>query len=255
MIEPYYETARGKLYLGDCLDIMPELEPVDLVVTSPPYNLGKPHKGSMFNHSDGTGPSPFPTLEYNDHDDAMPAMEYEAWQRQVLLTCRSILKNTGAIFYNHKPRIQDGICDDRKNLIPFPIRQEIIWDKGSDFNFCGAFFVPTTERIFICANPDWRPTRKYISWGEVWRIPPVSRRDNDLEHPAPFPEALAERAVSGGSQEGDMVLDPFMGAGTTAKACEILNRRWIGIEISEAYAEIAAKRIEAEISQTKLPGF
>jgi len=247
----YYETPLGKLYHGDCLEIMPELEPVDLVFTSPPYNLGKPRKGSMFYNETGKA-TRFPVLEYNEHDDAMPHREYVNWQRKVLISCRAILKNTGAIFYNHKPRIQNGVLDDRRNLIPFPIRQEIIWDKGSDFNFCGAFFVPTTERIFIYANPDWRPIKKHIAWGEVWRIPPVSRRNNDLSHPAPFPEALAERVVLGASDKGNLVLDCFSGAGTTAVACERLTRRWIGIEISEQYCEIAAKRIEQERAQRKL---
>jgi len=250
MIEPYYETELGKLYHGDCLSVMPELEPVDLVWTSPPYNLGKPRKGSMFNLADGSGTSRFPTLEYDQHNDALPDKEYEKWQHSVLLVCRSMLKNTGAIFYNHKPRIQNGILDNRRRLIPFPIRQEIVWDRGSDFNFCGAFFVPTTERIFIYANPDWRPTRKHIAWGEVWKI--VPRRNSDLKHPAQFPEALAERVLMGGSCVGEIVLDPFFGAGTTGVAAEKLSRRWIGIEISEEYCEIAAERIESETRQRKL---
>ena len=79
-----------------------------------------------------------------------------------------ILKPTGAIFYNHKPRILDGIYDDRKNLIPYPIRQEIIWDRCCMVNFCGKFFAPSTEKVYIICKEDWKPNKEFIGMGEGW---------------------------------------------------------------------------------------
>ena len=73
-----------------------------------------------------------------------------------------------------------------------------------------------------------------------------------FNHPAIFPEKLAHDHIISWSNKGDTVLDPFMGSGTTAKMCEKLNRKWIGIEISEEYCEIAAQRIEMESRQGRL---
>jgi len=225
---------------------MSELEPVDLVWTSPPYNLGKPEKGSMFNNAEGD------VLEYDEYSDDIPEREYINTQHAVFKLMYSLLKQDGAIFYNHKPRILKGVFNDRKNLIPYPIRQEIIWDKCSGFNFAGSFFVPSTERIFIICKDKWRPTKKYVKFGEVWRIPMVPGRDKRANHPAPFPIALSKQVVMSATNKKDVVLDPYFGSGTTAIACEKLNRRWVGIEISEKYCEIAKQRIINETRQLKL---
>ena len=72
------------------------------------------------------------------------------------------------------------------------------------------------------------------------------------EHPSPKPLAYMMKIIQRFTIENDIILDPFMGSATTAIACECLNRRWIGIEISEAYAEIAAKRIENERKQMRM---
>jgi len=75
-----------------------------------------------------------------------------------------------------------------------------------------------------------------------------------FDHPAIFPESLAHDHIISWSNENDLVLDCFVGSGTTCKIAEQLNRRWIGIEIEEKYCEIAAKRIENERKQLKLFG-
>ena len=88
--------------------------------------------------------------------------------------------------------------------------------------------------------------------GEVWRIPITPSIEKKPNHPAPFPIRLAVKVVKSASVYNDIISDPFMGSGTTAIACEQLGRRWIGIEISEKYCEISAKRIERERQQLKL---
>ena len=242
-IKPYYETELGKLYHGDCLEIMPQLEPVDLVLTSPPYNLGNFLKGTWYG-----GKSKGLKLEYSNYNDDMPEKDYIEWQHSILKQCKNLLTENGAIFYNHKPRILNGVFDDRKNLIPFPIRQEIIWDRCVMVNFSGSFYAPSTERIYIIANKNWKPIKKYLKFGEVWRFPP----EKGTNHPAPFPGKLANRVIISGSDENGLILDPFNDSGTTSYQAEKLNRKWIGIEIEEKYCEIAAKRIEQERKQLKL---
>ena len=90
--KPYYETDLGKLYHGDCLEIMPELEPVDLVITSPPYNLGNRH------HCGGKYHEPY--------TDELEESEYQKWQEDVL---NLTYKKATDCFYNHKNRIKKGV--------------------------------------------------------------------------------------------------------------------------------------------------
>ena len=224
------------LHNGDCLDVIKTMddESIDLILTSPPYNLGNFKKGSFY---DGKGKGE--QLEYDTHDDHMSECDYRQWQRNVLIECYRTLKPTGAIFYNHKPRITNGLVDDRKNLIPFGIRQEIVWDRCCMVNFSGGFYAPNTERIYIIAKPEWKPQKEYLGYGEVWRIPP----ETDNPHPAPFPKQLAKRVILSASKEGDTVLDPFAGSGTTMLMAEENNRNSIGIEISEEYCKMIRKKL------------
>jgi len=138
-----------------------------------------------------------------------------------------------------------GIWDDRKNLIPFQLRQEIIWEKGGVHNFNGTFFVNSTERIYIIAKKDWKPQREYIGLGEVWRIAP----ETDNPHPAPFPLKLAKRVVKSASCPGDICCDYFFGSGTLGVAAKELGRRFVGVEIEEKYAAIAVKRLRQGVLQ------
>lgn len=237
---PFYIEEGIELYRGKCEEVLPSLqdESVNLIVTSPPYNLGEVKKGGYYGGK-GKGLD----ISYDKHIDKMVSNEYRDWQHQILNECWRILKPNGAIFYNHKPRIIDGIFDDRRDLIPLPIRQEIIWDRCGMINFCGSFFAPNTERVFIIAKPDWKPNKETLGWGEVWKIPP----EINTEHPAPFPLELAKRCIISGSKEGDVVLDPFSGSGTTLRGAKLLGRKGIGIELSENYCELTKQLLNPKM--------
>ena len=97
--------------------------------------------------------------------------------------------------------------------------------------------MPTYEVIYLIAKPAFKLSPKANAHGDVWDIPQA--RDN--AHPAPFPIELAQRCIAA-TQRG-VVLDPFMGSGTTAMAAEALNREWIGVDISEEYCKLASKRL------------
>jgi DNA modification methylase len=92
--------------------------------------------------------------------------------------------------------------------------------------------------------------------GNVWDISVGGGKSTldkiAFKHPAVFPESLAHDHIISWSNEGDTVLDPFIGSGTVGKQCEILKRNWVGIEINEEYCDITKQRIEKEISQLKL---
>lgn len=235
MTEPYYQDDHCTIYHGDNREILPELSDVGLVLTSPPYNL----------NGDGnkSGGSYFPNLAdgYATHGDNMPHAEYVAWQHEVLSMLWATLADDGAIYYNHKPRVGGERVRLPLELVPdeLPIRQIITWDRGSGFNRQFTYYVPAYEWVLLIAKPAFRTNTRSID--DVWRIP----FETGGEHPAPYPLSLALRAI--GSTDAKLIVDPFMGSGTTLRAAKDLNRKAIGIELDERYCEIAAKRMAQEV--------
>ena len=169
----------------------------------------------------------------------MPHVEYVEWQRRCLTAMMRVLREDGAIFYNHKWRIQGGLLQDRADVVEgFPVRQIIIWQRNGGINFNPGYFLPTYEVIYLIAKPDFKLAPKANAEGDVWRIP----QESNNPHPAPFPVELAQRCIV--STTGRIILDPFMGSGTTAIAAEAARRDWIGIDISEDYCKVARERIQ-----------
>ena len=131
----------NKIYNEDCLEGMKRIpdNTIDLIITSPPYNLGKQHH---------TGNNRFKC--YEDYDDNMPEELYQQWQVEVLKECYRVLKHDGSIWYNHKNRIREG-----EQITPyqwllqtdFVIKQEIVWFNRSQ-NFDKIRFYPMTERVY-----------------------------------------------------------------------------------------------------------
>jgi site-specific DNA-methyltransferase (adenine-specific) len=232
MSEPYYSDEFVTLYHGRCEDVLPSLSDVGLVLTSPPYNLN----GDGW-QSGGAGKEWAALAEgYAEHGDAMPHAEYAEWQRRVLRSCWATLTDDGAIFYNHKPIARGDTVRLPLDLIPdLPLRQLIVWDRGSGFCRNLTHFVPSHEWVMVLAKPAFRINTRSVD--DVWRIP----FETGAEHPAPFPLALAKRAI--GSTDAQVVVDPFAGSGTTLVAAKSLGRKAIGIELTERYCEIAAKRL------------
>ncbi len=244
------------IYHGDCREVLPSLEPIfDLVFTSPPYNLGVTMGGGMpggHYKSDarmakrgGHGKWSGGALAdgYGAYDDAMIPVEYENWQRAVLSDCWRLLTDTGAIYYNHKPRVQGGELWTPLAMNPgLPVRQIIIWARAGGINFSPSFYVPTHEWIVVFAKAAFRLRSKGASGaGDVWSI----HQESNPDHPAPFPEALPLRAIE--TTGARVVLDPFAGIGTTLGAAKRLGSRAVGIELDERYCEVAAKRLAQEV--------
>ena len=246
--EPYYQDELVTLYCGDCLAVLPELGRFDLIFTSPPYNLGTTTGGGFGHYTDdagmrqrgGGGKWTGGALAngYDGHDDAMPQPEYETWQRQALAEMWGHLEDAGAIFYVHKPRPQRELWLPLACNPGLPLRQVVIWDRGSGVNFAPTHFVPNCEWVLIFARPSWRlKSRGASGVGDVWRVPP--ERDN--AHPAPFPVELPARAIEAAGPA--YVLDPFAGSGTTLVAAKRAGVRAVGIEKSERYCQLAVPRL------------
>ena len=130
-----------------------------------------------------------------------------------------VLQDDGAIFYNHKWRVQNGLLQDPQDIVEgFPIRQIIIWQRNGGINFNAGYFLPTYEVIYLIAKPKFKLAKKANALGDVWNIP----QEKNNPHPAPFPLELAQRCIE--SVDDGTVLDPFLGSGTTALAAEVLGR-------------------------------
>jgi site-specific DNA-methyltransferase (adenine-specific) len=243
-VKPYYDDGTVTIYHGRCEDVLPTLPCADLIFTSPPYNLARGssftsgRKNGAWRTVDETG-----GIAYDGHDDSMPTPEYEEWQRDVLRACWARLSESGAIFYNHKPRILGRELWTPLALNPgLPVRQIVIWDRGGGFNWVPTAFLPAHEWIVIYARDGWRlRTRGASAVGDVWRVPP----DHGNPHPAPFPAALPARAIA--ATAPTLVLDPFAGSGSTLRAAKDHGCRAIGIEKSERYCEIAAQRCAQDV--------
>lgn len=223
---------------GDSLELMKDIpdESVDLIITSPPYNLGKKHH---------TGRNRF--VAYSDYNDDMPEDAYQEWQKNFLGECFRVLKNDGSMFYNHKNRIRNG-----RQITPyewllkteFVIKQELVWFNGSQ-NFDKCRFYPMTERVYWLAKSHKTKLYNKINHHDVFDSKDWKPQGTKGEFKRAFPLRLPSDIIEC-FPESKTVLDPFMGSGTTGVACVRANRDFIGIELDEKYFKIAKERIEKE---------
>ena len=231
----------NQIICGDSLATMKEMpsNSIDLVVTSPPYNL-KIRK--TFNNTENWkgkwNKSKLQSEGYDQHSDYMPEDKYIEWQKNILQECFRLIKDNGAIFYNHKWRVQHGLLQQRPEIVEgLPVRQIIIWKKAGGINFNEGYFLPTYEIIYLIAKKDFKLSPTTNRFGDVWDI----TQERGSWHPAPFPLELASRCVQ--STTGDVILDPFVGSGTVPVACLQHNKNYIGIDISQNYCNKIMERI------------
>ncbi|HGN0185271.1 TPA: site-specific DNA-methyltransferase [Proteus mirabilis] len=243
------DNIKNKILCGDVIEELQKIptESVDLVVTSPPYNLKNSSGNGMRDGRGGKWANAELINGYKNHDDNMPHDDYVKWQRNCLTEMMRVIKDDGAIFYNHKWRVQNGLIQDRHDIVSgFPVRQIIIWQRQGGINFNAGYFLPTYEVIYMIAKKKFKLASKANRHGDVWNI----GQAKGVEHPAPFPIELIERIIS--STNAETILDPFMGSGTSAIAAKNLDRNYIGIEISKEYCDYAEKRINLTTKQESL---
>lgn len=239
---------EDQIICGDAIEVMRKIPDgsIDLVVTSPPYNIKNSTGNGLKDGRGGKWANAALQNGYTHYDDCLPHEKYVEWQRNCLKEMLRITPETGAIFYNHKWRVQNGLLQDRTDIVTgLPVRQIIIWRRKGGFNFNPGYFLPTYEVIYLIAKPKFKLAAKANAHGDVWEF----TQEFKNEHPAAFPVALIERII--GSTEAEIVLDPFMGSGTTAIAAINLRRKYVGIELSPDYCEMTRKRIKSHRSGSK----
>lgn len=230
--------ALNQVYCEDALTFLKGLpdESVNCVVTSPPYNISwhAMGKSSMFRKLEW-----LTSFEkgYENYPDDMPEAEYQAWVSSVVRECLRVSK--GLVWVNHKMRFRDGVGIHPLSFLPFPVWQEIIWNRGGSMSFNGRRFATSHEYIYGFGRPDyWNGDTDILM--SVWRIVPINKDDG---HPCPYPEQLVERLLVASCPPNGIVLDPFMGSGTTAVVAQKLGRQFIGCDISAEYVALANKRL------------
>lgn len=232
----------NKIICGNCLEIMKEFEDnsIDLIITSPPYNKGYWSKNRNINNGFKTKCR---RIEYGEFNDRILPDEYEKQQRNFLNECIRIIKSTGSIFYNHIDILYEHQTIHPKYIYDFPLKQIIIWNRKTTPKLDKSYFFPVSEYIFwIQKNKEARTyfNRKECSFQKnIWNITP----EKNNTFPAPFPVEIPENCINACCPENGIVLDPYMGSGTTGVACKKLNRNFIGIEINPEYCRMAEKRI------------
>ncbi|KAK3604791.1 hypothetical protein CHS0354_000449 [Potamilus streckersoni] len=236
--------------IGTALDRLSKLpdDLVDLGITSPPYNKGEKNKGWLVKN-----------VVYDVAMDKKAECVYQAEQIALLDELYRITKPGGAFFYNHKTRWNKGVMHHPITWISrtkWVIRQEIIWDRMIAANIRGWRFWQVDERIYWLIKPQDNKLigkellSKHALLTSVWRFPP--ERNNS--HPAPFPIELPARIIHSVLDEKDgIVIDPYCGSGTTLVAAKLLNKHYIGIDISKDYVKHTKARLQSsEAERTKV---
>lgn len=231
----------NELLCGESLSILKNIDSdyFDLGITSPPYN-------KQFNQG-----GLVKKVDYDVYVDNISENSYQNNQIEVLNEIYRTIKPGGSFFYNHKCRWDKG------NMIhpivwltktKWVLRQEIIWDRKLAANLRGWRFWPTDERIYWLYKPlngnkigkEMKSTHPKLT--SIWSFPP--ERNNP--HPAPFPIEIPTRIIHSifdNDLEDKIVLDPFIGSGTTAIASKVLGCNYVGIDISENYISMSNENI------------
>ncbi|WP_343287787.1 site-specific DNA-methyltransferase [Turicibacter bilis] len=244
-----------RIIIGDCREKLKEIpsNSVKLVVTSPPYNIGKP---------------------YGKYKDKLPLNEWEELINDVTKEIYRVLTDDGSFFLNLSP-IPFG---DGKEILPLPyigynimkknnfyLRNMITWTFNNMQNctrrLSGRYenilwgvkdldnyiFNLDDIRIPYITQNDKRLTGTGRNPTDVWyfdRVNNMTKNKYNLQHPTIYPLPMIERIIKMSSNEGDTILDPFAGSGTTLVAAKLLNRNAIGIELDEKYESEILYRLE-----------
>jgi len=255
--KPYFQHNSTTIYNEDILktDAIKD-KSVDLIVTSPPYDVD---------------------IKYGNYNDNIPYTEYLEFSKKWLSRCYDLAKDDGRLCLNvpldKNKGGQQSVCADITTIaksVGWKYHATIIWNEqnisrrtawGSWLSASAPFVIAPVEVIIVMYKKVWKKQRKgqssihkreFIDWTNgVWNFSGESKRK--IGHPAPFPTELPMRCIKLFSFVDDVVLDPFLGSGTTLVACFETKRKGIGIDINKEYCELAVSRLRKKgISQKKL---
>ncbi|PID41507.1 MAG: site-specific DNA-methyltransferase [Proteobacteria bacterium] len=253
------KVELDRLYLGDCLDLLATIpdESIDLIVSSPPYNIGK------------------------EYESRSPLNVYLEAQKKVLVECHRVLKKTGSIFW------QVGSYSYKGTLVPldvkfFPIFEElgmlpinrIVWLRQHGLQAKNKFSCRHETVLWFAKSMDYkfsleeiRVPQKYQNKkhhkgekkgelscnpdgknpGDVWAFRNVKHNHEEQTiHPCQFPEDFVNRVILSTTIEGDTVLDPYMGTGTVPVVAKNTKRHFYGADLDEKYYGVANRRLSGK---------
>lgn len=238
----------NKIIHGDCIEEMKKLpdECIDLVLTDPPYNISQKNK---IHRDSRTGKEMDINLDFGKWD-------YDFNPINFLKESKRVLKNNGSIIVWTSEQLH-GFYRNwfEKNMCP---KQLLVWVKSNplpQFRLVG--YKQATELAFWALknkNTQDNPNFNFLTQKEMKNVffhPIVSGKER-MAHPTQKPLKIFKKLVKIHSQKGGIVLDPFLGSGTTAVACEILQRKYIGIEKEEKYVKMTRERLNKWKCQKRL---
>lgn len=215
------------IYNECCLKTLKRLKDnsIDLVVTSPPYNMNK--------------------NKYNNFNDNFPFVEYYLFQKKVLT---ELIRVSKVVFLNVQI-VNGNRWSMAKILGDFAdyFKEIIVWNKLNGFSATKGMIVKWTELILIFEkqNPETRVfdygNFKAADLRDIWNI--RIKRSLDKTHEATFPLTLVAKILNNFTTPSQLIYDPFMGTGTTAVACKALGRNYLGSEIDKSYFELINRRL------------
>ena len=218
-MKPYYDQDGITIYHGDCRDILPTLEKVDLVLTDPPYGIGEA-AGKNYSRGNKAPPKRYAFLNWDDKPISQDLINI------VIQSARHAI-----IFGGNYYALPPSSC-------------WLVWDKvNGDSDFADCELAWTNFKTAV---------RKY-EWKWQGMLQQAGTPKDIRSHPTQKPSGLFGLIIADYSKEGDLILDPFLGSGTTAYCAKKLNRKCIGIEIEEKYCEIAAKRCSQQVFNLEIP--
>jgi site-specific DNA-methyltransferase (adenine-specific)/modification methylase len=249
------------IYTGDCLKVIPreiDKDSVDLIFADPPYNLSGNGLKWIGNKTGGDWQM------VNENWDKMSQKEYLDFTEKWIGACKKALKNNGSIYVSCTYHNIGEVIIALKDL-EFKINNVITWQKSNPMpNMTRRVFTHSTEFVVWAVkgkkwvfnyhelkniNPEKQLSGDLKQMRDVWTMPLVqgSERlrgpDRRALHPTQKPEEMLKRIITASSNKNDLVLDPFLGSGTTAVVAKKLGRKWIGIEKETKYVKAAEKRL------------
>jgi len=247
-----------QVLVGDCVEMLRQLPPasVHAIFADPPYNLQL--KGSLHRPDNS-----LVDAVDDEWDRFTDFAAYDAFTREWLTECRRVLRRDGTIWvigaYHNVFRLGTALQD-----LGFWVLNDVIWRKANPMpNFRGRRFTNAHETLIWAARgPESRHRFNYqamkslnddVQMRSDWYIPlctgneRLRGEDGRKLHPTQKPEALLQRVIMASTAPGDVILDPFLGSGTTAAVARKLGRRFIGIERETVYADAALARAESVV--------
>ncbi len=256
------QIKMNHLYRGDCIRVMKNKmfpNSIDLVFADPPYNLSGKNLTLIGNKTGGN------FYKVNADWDKMSDVDYDKFTDEWINCCYNLLRDRGSIYICCTLHNINSILSSLKKL-KMNVKNIITWYKTNAMpNITKRTFTHSTEFIIYATknskwvfnyydlkeiNPERQKNGDLKQMRDVWSIPITQGRerlklDNKKAlHPTQKPEELVKRIIIASSNENDLVLDPFIGTGTTAVIAERYNRNWIGIEKDSNYRKHALSRIK-----------